>query len=201
MDTAGNRFLLHHWDVWLRHYALVFGLYFLATWFTNAHSMGDTRLYVADILAGAGYQFWDFGHVLWRPVGWVLSPVLYPLTRLIIGDDLRANVTVTLIAISWLSGLISVFLVYALARKVCQRLWVALVTTLAFLFTNAFLNYAQTGHSYIPGLSLLLLGLYLLVKDLDPAADSVRTGAAAGIALAGAVGLWFPYVLSVPAVL
>jgi hypothetical protein len=63
--------------------------------------------------------------------------------------------------------------------------------------TNAFLDYHVGGTAYIPGLALLLLGLVLLSTD-DP--RRLRS-AAGGAALAGAVLLWLPFVLSLPAAL
>src|SRR2546427_759819 len=68
-------------------------------------------------------------------------------------------------------------------------------------FSQGFLNFAQTGCSYVPGLSLLLLAIYLSVTGGEKPEPSSTRAWGARVTLAGAVGLWFPYVLSVPAAL
>lgn len=200
MDKTANELSTKHFTLWLHRYGPVLIMYVLATSVTNAYSMGDTRIYVAHILESSGYAFWDFGHVLWRPLGWLLDSTFRPLTRLVSGEDPRVAVTLTLMAVSWIAGLVSVLLVHALARRFCRREWIVYFITVGFLCANAFINYAQTGHSYIPGLALLLLGL-VLVTDGEKTRGSFWTALLAGVALAVAVGMWFVFVLSVPAVL
>lgn len=184
-----------------RSYLGIAVLYILVTAFTDAYFMGDTRIYVEDILTGTGFRFWEFGHVLWRPLGWLFSRAFYPLTRLFVGDDPHANVTLTLMALSWIAGLTCVLLVHGLARRFSERGWLHYLVTITFLFSNAFLNYAQTGQPYIPGLAFLSLGVYLLAKNKDQPAYLSKAAVVAGVALAISAGMWFPYVLPVPAIL
>lgn len=183
----------------VRSYVGNAGLYVLATAITDAYFMGDTRIYVDDILTGTGFRFWEFGHVLWRPMGWLFFQILHPLTRVFVGDDLRVNVTLTLMALNWVSGLACVLLVHGLARRFSGRSWLHYLITVTFLFANAFLNYSQTGQPYVPGLACLLLGVYLLAKDTDQGEYSLKAALLAGLALAVSVGMWFPYSLAVPA--
>jgi hypothetical protein len=70
---------------------------------------------------------------------------------------------------------------------------------MAFIFSHGFLNFAQTGSSYIPGLSLLLLGFLVLVRRGDHNRNDISTALLAGLALAAAVWMWFPYALAMPA--
>lgn len=185
---------------WLHPYGVVLIAYILATRFTDAYFMGDTWIYVSDMLKAKslGANFWDFGHALWRPFGWLVSGLFYPLDPLGIGEDRRAHVTFTLLGINWVAGLISALLVHALASRFSNRRWVAYFITAVFLSSNAILNYAQTAQPYVPGISLLLLGLYILVRDGETPSDSRRTALWAGTALAGGVCLWVPLVLSIP---
>jgi len=197
-----------------RHVVASVAVYVAATaWLTDALYMGDTSFYaamVADIAAGRSYQLWeasgnyslwDFGHLLWRPLGVATFPLLRPLARLSVGSDLSPAAVYALVVLNWLGGLSSVVLMHLLLRRVCDTAWVVHVTTVAFIFAQAFLNYTQTGCSYVPGLALLLLGLYLLVRDGGGAraARPWRTAGLAGLALTGAVGLWVPYLWAVPA--
>jgi hypothetical protein len=192
-------------------YGLCVVVYLLATAGTDAHFMGDTPGYTNAIRAyehGGAYiwdnPFWEFGHLLWRPLGWLAFHLLRPLTSIFVGADERLQITLALMWVNWLAGLACVLLLYRLAARVSQRAWVGLLVTIIFTMSNAFLNYAQTGCAYVPGLALLLLGMELLARDTNKdegAPPSNLNALAAGASLAGAVCLWFPYVLVLPAAL
>jgi hypothetical protein len=178
--------------------------YFLATLFTNAHFMADTADYVESIVAyngGQYYEFWEFGHVLWRPLGWVLLRASNPLTSLLVVNDLRASGTLVLMTVNWVAGLVSVLALAAILRRFCLRLWVINVTLIAFILSHGFLNYAQTGAPYMLSVSLLLLALYILLRK-DKGQDLMpRDGIIAGVAIAGMICFWFPFAMAVPAIL
>lgn len=195
--------------VWLRRYGLVAGAYLAATWLTDPYFMGDTWAYVESVLAHQqGFDhlhttnsFWEFGHLYWRPLGWLAYVTLRPLTSLWVGADDYANATLALIILSWVAGLASVLLSHKLLSLFTRQEWIVNLITLALLFSNAFLNYAQTGCSYVPGLALILFSFYVLLRDGEKHERSLKTSLLAGAGLAGAVGLWFPYVLAIPAAL
>jgi hypothetical protein len=178
--------------------------YFLATVFTNAHFLGDTVDYVESIVSynkNIYYEFWEFGHVLWRPLGWLLMRVAYPVTSLIAGKDSRANATVVLMALCWLAGLASVLALAAILRRFCLRSWLINVTLFAFILSHGFLNYAQTGAPYIVSVALLLAGLYVLLRKEKGAGLTTRDGVVTGVAMAAMICFWFPFVVAVPAIL
>lgn len=194
-------------DLWkdrLRRYGLVLATYLLVTWFTGADFMGDTIDYVKSIVLmrqGQYLFFWEFAHILWRPFGWVFALFVTPLTRLIVGSNEYANVTLQLMIVSWFAGLLMVFLSYRLVKFLTNQEWVANVVTIAMIFSLGFLVHAQSGAAYVPGLSLLLLGVYILVRHGDEPARPVLTALLAGGALAGSICFWVTYVLAVPAAL
>jgi hypothetical protein len=186
---------------WLHQNGVVLALYVFATLFTDAHYMGDTVHYTADILQYPhAREFWDFGHVLWRPAGWLLSRLLSPLTHIAAVTDARTNIVYTLMTVSWLAGLACVLLLRDLLQRFCSQAVIVNAAIAAFILSNGFLNYAQTGSSYIPGLALFLLGLYILLRDGDKQ-HFWPTAALAGSVFAGAICLWFLYVLAIPAAL
>ena len=202
----------------LRKYGLVLVVYLLATLFTSAYFMGDTPGYVVSILAYEGVPryvaenpvvrdyasqnpFWEFGHLLWRPLGFVLFNLFEPLSRLLVGPDPALNVVFLLVTTGWLAGLLSVFCLQAIALRISGRLWAASVTTIAFIFSQSVLSYVKTGAPYVAGLSLLLLGLYFIIRGEDNPARSRPYAIFAGLSLAGSVCLWLPYVMAVPAAL
>ncbi|MGH9900997.1 MAG: hypothetical protein ACRD68_04060, partial [Pyrinomonadaceae bacterium] len=192
------------WARWVRRHGVALVAYVLATAFTNSAFMGDSNDYVESVMSfmsGAGHNFWEFGHLYWRPLGWLLSRVLRPVTQAFVGADERAGVMLTFLAVNWVAGLLCALVLNALLRRVCDREWVANVVTVGFIFSNGFLNYAQSGCSYVPGLFFLILGIYILVRDGDRPERSWRTAILAGTSLAVSVCIWFLYGWAIPAAL
>lgn len=202
----------------LRQSWLVPVVYVFAIWFTDAHFMADTAGYVVSILAYEGVQeyveanpvvrdyrsenpFWEFGHLLWRPLGLVLFTLFEPIGRSAIGAEPGTIMVFLLIAINWVAGLLSACLMYALTERITGKALIASFTTFAFIFSHGFLNFAQTGSSYIVGLSLILLGFYFLVTFGRDAERRWRVALLTGLSLAGGVCMWLPYVWAIPAIL
>ncbi len=180
--------------------ALVFSvlLYVFLTLITVAIFLADTVDYAASIVArfqGKYYEFWDFGHILWRPMGWAITRSI----EIFSPDWVKTNVPnyhviLTLIVVSWLAGFATLYLFHRLACFVTKDFWYASLSTVGFATAQAFLNFVQAGTAYIAGLAMLMLAVYTLYVCDNP--DRVdRTSALGGIALAGAVLFWFPYVL------
>jgi len=189
---------------WLRQSGAVVLAYLLATFFTNAHFEGDTGDYVESIVAytrGQYYQFWEFGHVLWRPLGWLLLRAGDPLITRILGGDANANATLVLSTLSWLAGLVSVLALAAILRRFCLRPWIVNLTILAFILSHGFLNFAQTGTPYVPSLSLMMLALYILLRKDRGLGLSMRDGIAAAVMTGLMICFWLPFIVVVPAIL
>jgi hypothetical protein len=84
--------------------------------------------------------------------------------------------------------------------------WMAGIVTVAFLFSQAYLNYVQSGNSYIPALAFFLLGFELLLqsgenlKGLDTDGKrSFQLSMGVGLALALALCFWLPFIVALPA--
>ena len=186
-------------------------LYLLATWVTEPLNIGDTPVYVDAILRvmeggstrfwdqGGFLSFWEFGHLLWRPLGWLCHRLISELMGINYETD-RAAVKLTLDILNWLFGFLAVFSLHGIVYSLCNKSWVALLTTSGFIFSNAFLNYAQSGSSYVPGVALLLWGLYLSI-GVRAASTPNWKASLSGIALACSVGMWLPYFCAIPAAL
>ncbi len=184
---------------WLRRYGPVAAIYLLATLFTAPLFLGDTADYVDSVLSGV--EFWEFGHLTWRPAGWLLFQAFEPLARWLVGADVQAQVALIFIAINLIAGLACVLLLRALLSCFNVREWAADAATVAFIFSQAFLSYTQTGCSYIPGLAFLLLGLFILAKNADREDRTLRTAILAGLAFATSLSTWFLYLWALPAAL
>lgn len=177
-------------------------LYLLATVLTSAYFMGDTADYSEAIVArsaGQDFFYWEFGHLLWRPLGFVLFRIASPVTHWFIGAGDQANAALVLISLSWLGGLVGVLSLYGIVKRLCRKNWPVLTTVTAFIFAEAFLNYFHTGSSYVPGLSLVLLAIYLLIRGGAKRRSTLGIAILAGASLAGAVLFWFPYIFALPA--
>lgn len=178
-------------------------VYAVVAFFTGAFFMADTVDYVTSAYLhelGTDWVFWDFRHLLWRPLGWFLFHALKPLIATNPDANARVEITIIFLVVNWICGLASLLLMRALLRRFSSRESSVLIATLAFLFSLSFLNYIHSGCSYIPGLTFLLLGLYLIARGGEMRRPTLASFLAA-TALALSVCLWFPYAFAVPGAL
>jgi len=188
----------------LRRHGFVLAVYILALLVTEAYYQGDIAEYAAAVLGhlhgpvGRWDPLWEFGHLLWRPLGLVLLFVAHWISPSGFGLPDHLLLTSLLMWTSRIAGLGFALLLDSMLLDISgSRLVAALVTSFAIV-SNAFLNYSQTGSSYVTGLSLTMLGIWSLQK-------ATRSGLPFGLAmLAGAVLaasalFWFPYVFVIPA--
>jgi hypothetical protein len=178
--------------------------------FTRAHYMGDTNVYTQAILrheSGAGdsdYRsitgnpFWDFGHILWRPLVWSCFRMTRPLTQGLAGHNETEEIVWTILGISLLAGMAGLFFFFRLANKVIGNEWAAACATLGLFSADAFLNYIHSGNAYITGLACLIAGMYFLWAH-EPKQNPVGQAIISAILLAMAVFFWLPYVFVLPA--
>ncbi len=171
---------------------------------TRAHFMADTNVYTQSILNhqhggdSLDYRlltanpFWDFGHILWRPLGWLCFVITRPLTRWYQSE--RGEVLLTLIGINFVAALACVFLFFRLAKRVCGANWTAVMVTFGLFSADAFLNYAHSGNAYVVGLACIVAGMDFSFGKSPHAFSAL--GAALMFALA--VLFWFPYVFVLP---
>ena len=164
----------------------------------------DTTGYAHNIVVfdqnpklGAG-DFWDFGHLLWRPLGWFLYKIVggfFPYSRS--GED-QLTVTALLICLSMAASLITLLLFRSLAARFLKSAWAAGFVALAFLCFHATLNYLHSGTSYMPGLmwSALALGSMLRAVETQARKYAYLAGAGAGLAIL----FWLPYAVAIPGI-
>ena len=166
--------------------------YVLVASFTGAFFMADTVDYVTSAYLhefGTDWVFWDFRHLLWRPLGWLSFHVLKPWIASSSEADARKDITIIFLIVNCVCGLASLLIMRALLRRFSSRGLAVPIATLAFLFSLAFLNYIHSGCSYVPGLTFLLLGLYFIVRSGETAYSAAAPFQAA-LALALSVCLW-----------
>jgi hypothetical protein len=182
-------------------YAAVVILFATVIVFTGPQSYSDTNMYAAEIQNAAAVtdpHLWDFGHLLWRPAGWLAHHATVRWLEPRIGSSYFV-VFPPLIAINLIAGLACVVCAFLLAHNASGRLGVAFALSAGLLASNAFLNMTQTGTAYVPGLALQLAGMAVIVSAVR--SHRLGWGAAwlAGALLAASCALWVAYVLALPA--
>jgi hypothetical protein len=174
---------------------------------THYAYFADTAGYAQNILTfdrdpGAGQKdFWDFGHLLLRPLGWLLFHALGGLFTYTKTGESNLTVMALLIGASIVSGLVAFLLVGALASRFLDRGWAAGFVAIAFVCFHASLNYVQTGTSYIVGLMWLTLALWSAVRATEEDRSGRVYAVLSGAAAAMSVLFWFPYIIALPGVL
>lgn len=165
---------------------------------TRGFYLGDTITYAADVARylgqapfGAGNRLWEFGHLLWRPLGWALASLLWPVMGPAAHWSPAQVASFGLVVVSAAAGVAAVLLWRAIALDVSGSRVVAFWVALGFACANSFLTYLHSGTPYVPGLLAITLALWLLRRP-RPA-----VWAAAALAALAAL-LWFPYVLAMP---
>ncbi len=159
----------------------------------------DTPVYCTDVAQVLDSQapassLWESGHILWRPLGYVLYPVFA-----LIPDDAAWTPMLKLwrgfTAINVLSGLLAALLIYALCRRMAGSL-IALIPTALFAWGYSILMYSRSGTAYVPGLALLVTGLWWQLQAPSGSRKAVY-GPAILFGLAALV--WLPYIIAIPA--
>jgi hypothetical protein len=185
---------------WVDAVALVVG-YLLLLAITRTVDQGDTPVYAADVVAalhGDLSAMWDFGHVLWRPIGYGFLRV-----AMIAAPSAAQSQPTLYVAAVYTFTFLS--MAAGAAAVIFFRLWLgrlgvprlpAAVATVGFFSAAAVVGYAQTGSSYVPALSMLVLGLYAMADDNR--GHRWATIRLASVGFAGAALLWAPMVLGIP---
>jgi len=175
-------------------YGIIAFAYVLLLALTKSVNVGDTRWYARQIVSYTTGQLWEFGHLIWRPLGYLAYRSIHWFTGGVLGWSDYLTARTSLVAISVICGLALALTLGSLAKCVSASPGVGLLTAVLVLYGSAFLAMAPAGSSYIPGLLFLTLALRVGVSR-RPSAWGM------GLYSALAVTLWFPYVLSIPGVL
>ena len=171
-------------------------LAFIAYYFSTSPSyIGDTTRYANDVvqhLQGRGAQFWEFGHLLWRPWGYVGYKLFAPLFTQQFGDTPLQAVSRFLIQTNFVCSWIELALLFFIVRKVAS-VSVAVIVVCALSFSAAFIDYSHSGAPYLPALVFSTLALYLLIQAAESPGNGEKFALGGGVAFGIACALWMPY--------
>lgn len=146
-------------------------------------------------------HLWDFGHALWRPMGYVVWSLFRPALDAAFPADPALGAGVALIAMSVAGTFVSVVLLFLLAARATGKAWAGGAAALGLIATCAVMNYSATGTAYMAGGAFQFAGLYVLFRAVQENRLTSWRGAAAGLLLGASVVIWFPYCLSIPGLL
>jgi hypothetical protein len=185
--------------VWSRAAYLAIVVLFLATyWFTSPDYIGDTTRYAADAIghaAGQETQFWEFGHLLWRPYGYVGYSLFGNYYAQTFGGTSNQSVIRFLMHTNFVCSIGTLLLLLFLFRKAAD-MWIAVAVVFGLSCTTPFLNYSHSGAPYIPALLFSALTFSLLTAAAERSLDGRRFAVLAGVSFTVATGLWFPFSIS-----
>ena len=168
---------------------------------------GDTSVYVNNILDYAQGSpakpalLWEFGHLLWRPLGYVGWQLARPLTGLWFAGNPLLQIQFILFAFNFIGWIALPWLTIAITRRLGMSNLVALAICSGVLVSNAVVSYVHAGTSYVPGLALCFAGFWFTLRALSETRRRTIHALLAAIALACACDIWFLFVLGLPAAL
>ncbi|MBV8572775.1 MAG: hypothetical protein JO319_19305 [Acidobacteriaceae bacterium] len=140
-------------------------------------------------------QLWEFGHPLWRPLGFVLWSTLHgPLDGLFQGQEVYGALS-ALVAFNIIGGCIGVAMMFLLLAGISESAPAAAVLAIGFAATNAIVNYSQTGTAYVLGVACQVTGLYIIWRSIQYQRFGVKQALLAAIPLGLSIAIWFAYVL------
>lgn len=178
-------------------YGLATFIYLVAAALTRPVFIGDTMYYLRT--ANPGFpEFWDFGHLFWRPL---LSVLLRHLSAAADPSARFLSAFHILDFLSTVGGMVALWFAVATLRLFRRRMVATAVSATLLSCSQAVLTHSKGGCAYIFGFLAVSVGFYALLSAAKADRTAWYRAAIAGGFLALAVCLWFPYVLAAPGAL
>lgn len=180
---------------WLS-YGLATVIYLLATGLTRPIFMSDTMYYLRTANPSS-LEFWDFGHLFWRALLWILL-------RHLDDPDVATRFLHAFRILDFLStaaGLAALWCVLGTLRLFTRKTPPAAISATVLSFSQAVLTHSKGGCAYIFGFLALSAGSYAIVSAARSEQGTWYRAGMAGVFLALAICLWFPYIFAVPGAL
>jgi hypothetical protein len=150
---------------------------------------GDSTTYARQIMSGA---LIEPGHLLWRPLGYVLGHMLGTL-------DAYSSTLWTLQGLCLAASLAGLVAIYVLCSKVADP-WIALFVAAFTAVSNGYWAYAFSGCSYTCGILFQTLALHYAVRERTGPGGWRNAFAAGGLGGLAAAA-WAINALMAPAIL
>ena len=171
---------------------------------TTAPEVGDTFVYVNSI---RDFQtgHWttqinpigEFGHLLWRPLGALFSPIFAALVPDALAWDARLKIGYGLILLNEAAAIFAAALFFRVSRRISGSAAVAALITVGLIWANGFLLYTKAGTDYVFGTAIEICAIWVFANGgVNPGSRRLLTG---GTLLGIAALCWTPFALVVPA--
>ncbi len=141
--------------------------YLVLIFFTKPISWGDTGIYAPQIIEMTKgvlpqSRAWEFGHLIWRPLGELVWQAGRPIWAQFSHGSTVLELYATFSFLSIFFGFIAILAAFGIAWRVSRSVAISTFVACAFATWNAYLNYFQAGTSYVAGLAMQLLALFLI---------------------------------------
>jgi hypothetical protein len=190
------------WRLWL---TVSLGAYLFTLLVTRPDTYIDTFNYAkhivdhrAGLLDAANDPFWDFGHPLWRPLGYFVYLCFGGVLGAMFGGNQILAAGAALIVWSIAGGLFCVVFLYLLVARLTGQAVAAAVASLGMIFCHSLMNFKLSGCAPALGIGCQIAGFYFLYQALQPETGAQWRALVAGAFLGLSVALWFPFVLPLP---
>jgi hypothetical protein len=179
----------------------IFGalIFLFAIVLTDPVFWADSADYVDSVVAfqqNQNYNFWEFGHLFWRPLGWFFWSHIFSSGE---GNFWRSEINSTFQTFSYIAGFVATLALAGTLKNLKLPAWIVAVATAGFVFSHAFLNFTQTGTSYITALMFYTLGLFFSLRETEEM--NWVNPILSGIFLALTLCFWMPFLWTIPAVI
>lgn len=170
------------------------------TYLTDAFYHGDTFKYIRSVILyedGVNDRFLEFSHILWRPLGYALHQLTLQFPESVVGSGTELQITYCFLFLSWVGGLFSTHFLFKCLDELHIGQFAKCITIIIVLFSNSFLNFSQAGSAYIFGFSMVLSGMFYLLRHsrTNRTLDLILCALMLGLS----VCFWIPYLWSLPA--
>lgn len=172
-------------------------IFIAAVALTDANFWADSADYVDSVIAfrlGENYNFWEFGHLFWRPFGSFIWSRFFPAVE---GNFWRGEVNLIFQWTSYVVGFVSTATLIGILKKLKIPIQIIAIVSAGFVCSHAFLNFTQTGTSYVTALMFYLLGLFFILRPTVE--KSFLHSILSGVCLAFAICFWMPFLWTLPA--
>lgn len=175
-------------------------LFSIAAAVTTPPFAGDSSIYCHDVVrvvqhAAPTSTLWEPGHVLWRPLGYVLAPLLFAAVpnRVAWTPELKIGYGYMLLNLAF--GMLAAVLMTDLCRRMGRSRAAAAIAAVLFVCADGILAYSQSESSYIVGMGIFIAGLWWHLAR--PASKFSIAGP--GVLFGVTALFWLPYLIAIPA--
>src|SRR5579863_3008870 len=97
----------------------ILAIYIATLALTGPETYSDTSIYAANVLAFQNHRYlpgsnplWEFGHLIWRPLAWVLWRLFQPWLAGSFDGNQTLQIAAVMVGLNWAAGAIAAVFVF-----------------------------------------------------------------------------------------